>query len=131
MFTARSILFLAATSTATQCSAALPTMATTNTPTKNWDRPIFSEASLIEPTRISDITPTATADRRQVDGGPLDGPLVLLLLLAVAERVEHVPVRLQREVQPGGVAHQQHERHAERQVLEVRPEVHLVGADGR
>ena len=63
MFTARSILSLAATSTATQCSAALPTMATTNTPTKNCDSPIFSDASVIEPTRISDITPTATAAR--------------------------------------------------------------------
>ena len=30
------------------------------TPTKNGDRPIDSEASVIEPTRISDITPTAT-----------------------------------------------------------------------
>ena len=29
-------------------------------PTKNGDRPIDSDASLIEPTRISDITPTAT-----------------------------------------------------------------------
>jgi hypothetical protein len=38
----------------------LPTIATTITPTKNGDRPIDSEASLIEPTRISDITPTAT-----------------------------------------------------------------------
>ena len=54
MFTARSILSFAATSTATQCSAALPTIATTNTPTKNSDRPISSDASLIEPTRISD-----------------------------------------------------------------------------
>ena len=42
MFTARSILSFAATSTATQCSAALPTIATTNTPTKNSDRPISS-----------------------------------------------------------------------------------------
>ena len=63
MFTARSILSLAATSTATQCSAALPTIATTNTPTKNSDSPMSSEASLIEPTRISLITPTATAAR--------------------------------------------------------------------
>ena len=62
MLTARSILSLAATSTATQCSAALPTIATMNTPTKNSDRPMSSEASEIEPTRISDITPTATAD---------------------------------------------------------------------
>ena len=29
-------------------------------PTKNGDRPIDSEASVIEPTRISDMTPTAT-----------------------------------------------------------------------
>jgi hypothetical protein len=29
-------------------------------PTKNGERPIDSDASLIEPTRISDITPTAT-----------------------------------------------------------------------
>ena len=35
MFTARSILSFMATSTATQCSAALPTMATTMTPMKN------------------------------------------------------------------------------------------------
>jgi hypothetical protein len=45
---------------ATQCSAALPTIATTITPTKNGDRPIDSDASLIEPTRISDIRPTPT-----------------------------------------------------------------------
>ena len=38
----------------------MPTIATTMMPTKNGDRPIDSEASLIEPTRISDITPTAT-----------------------------------------------------------------------
>ena len=45
------------------------------TPTKNGDRPIASEASLIEPTRISDITPTATpaiaseATARRTDHG--------------------------------------------------------------
>ena len=61
MFTARSILSLAAASTATQCSAALPTIATTNTPTKNSDRPISLEASETEPTRTSDMTPTSTA----------------------------------------------------------------------
>ena len=60
MLTARSILSLRATSTATQCSAALPTIATTITPMKNSERPIASEASEIEPTRISDMTPTAT-----------------------------------------------------------------------
>ena len=62
MFTARSILSLAATSTATQCSAALPTIATMKTPTKNSDRPMSSEASLMDPTRTSLITPTATAE---------------------------------------------------------------------
>ena len=60
MLTARSILFLTATSTATQCSAALPTIATTITPMKNSERPIDSDASEIEPTRISDIAPTAS-----------------------------------------------------------------------
>ncbi len=61
MFTDRSILSLAATSTATQCSAALPTIATTNTPTKNSDSPMSWLASSIEPTRISLIRPTSTA----------------------------------------------------------------------
>ena len=56
----RSILSLRATSTATQCSAALPTMATTMAPMKNSDRPSDSEAALTEWTRMSDITPTAT-----------------------------------------------------------------------
>ena len=60
MLTARSILSLRATSTATQCSAALPTIATTITPMKNSESPTDSEASEIEPTRISDISPTAT-----------------------------------------------------------------------
>ena len=61
MLTARSILSLAATSTATQCSAALPTIATTNTPTKNSDSPMSCEASEIEPTSTSLIRPTSTA----------------------------------------------------------------------
>ena len=60
MLTARSILSLRATRTATQCSAALPTIATTTTPMKNSERPTDSEASVIEPTSTSDITPTRT-----------------------------------------------------------------------
>ena len=60
MLTARSILPLTATRTATQCSAALPTIATTITPMKNSDSPIECEASVIEPTRTSDMTPTST-----------------------------------------------------------------------
>src|SRR5215475_9175873 len=54
-----SILSLEAKYTATQCSAALPTIATTITPTKKGDSPIVSDASVIEWTRISDIQPTA------------------------------------------------------------------------
>ena len=73
----RSILFRSAKYTATQCSAALPTIATTITPTKNGESPIDSDASVIDPTRISDITPTATPAmasmmtlRRTVHGSP-------------------------------------------------------------
>ncbi len=60
MLTARSILSFMATATATQCSAALPTIATTMTPMKNSESPSEWEAAVSEPTRISDITPTAT-----------------------------------------------------------------------
>ena len=60
MFTARSILSFIATSTATQCSAALPTIATTIAPMKNSESPIECEASVIEPTRTSDMMPTRT-----------------------------------------------------------------------
>ena len=81
MFTARSILFLAATSTATQCSAALPTVATTMMPMKNSLRPMDSDASEIEPTRISDISPTslpatnsAMTARRTLTARPRAGP---------------------------------------------------------
>ncbi len=67
MLTARSILSLYATSTATQCSAALPTIAITITPMKNSLRPTDSDASLIDPTSISDITPTATPAIASID----------------------------------------------------------------
>ncbi len=60
MLTERSILSLRATSTATQCSAALPTIATTIAPMKNSDRPSDSEAAPIDPTSTSDIRPTKT-----------------------------------------------------------------------
>ena len=60
MLIARSILFFAATYTATQCSAALPTTATMIAPMKNWLTPADSAVSAIEPTRISDISPTAS-----------------------------------------------------------------------
>src|SRR4051794_10060133 len=84
MLTERSILSLRATRTATQCSAALPTIATTITPMKNSERPTDFEASAIDPTRTSDITPTSTpatartiTDRRtdqpQVSSSPYSG----------------------------------------------------------
>ena len=74
MFTARSILSLAATSTATQCSAALPTIATTNTPTKNWDRPMSSEAVLDR--ADEDLAHQADGDRRDSASGTSDRRIV-------------------------------------------------------
>src|SRR6478735_9102775 len=54
-----SILSRDAKYTATQCSAALPTIATTITPTKKGESRMASDASVMECTRISDIQPTA------------------------------------------------------------------------
>jgi hypothetical protein len=59
MLTEMAILSRAAKYTDTQCSAALPTTATTITPTKNGDSPMVSDATVMEWTRISDIQPTA------------------------------------------------------------------------
>ncbi len=85
MLTERSILSLTATRTATQCSAALPTIATTITPMKNSLRPIDSEASVIEPTRISDITPTAMpATASAMTEVRIDQPQVSSCVLVVA-----------------------------------------------
>ena len=58
MFTARSILFFIATSTAVECSAALPITATTITPTKILLMPIEWTAPSMELTRISLIQAT-------------------------------------------------------------------------
>ena len=122
MFTARSILSLRATSTATQCSAALPTIATTIAPMKNSLSPTDSAASWIEPTRISLITPTATpaiasiaTDRRTVHGSCPSLRLVL--------GVEEVAVRLHREDEAGGVDRDHQHRDPQRQVLDLRGEV--------
>ena len=93
MLTARSILFLAATSTATQCSAALPTIATTITPTKNSLSPIVSDASEIEPTRISDISADREAGAGQRDDRRPHRPrLAVDVLLLLGRRVEQIPV---------------------------------------
>ena len=83
MLTARSILSLRATSTATQCSAALPTIATTIAPTKNSVRPIDSAASEIEPTRISDITPTAMPAIASAADRSAHAPRLAVLVLVV------------------------------------------------
>src|SRR5437660_11019359 len=62
MLTARSILSFIATETATQCSAALPTIATTMTPMKNSDRPRVCDAAEVEQTRTYYKTPVETTD---------------------------------------------------------------------
>ena len=59
MVTARSILFFMATKIAVECSAALPMVATTMTPTKTLFMPRESAAALTEPTRNSLMTATA------------------------------------------------------------------------
>ena len=93
--------------------------------------PIASEASEIEPTRISDMTPTATPanasmmTERLTVHGFLD--VVLLAVLGLKRSL----VRPQREEQAGDVGDQQDDRHGERHVLEVGAEVHRLLADPR
>ena len=67
--TARSIWFLTATSTAVECSAALPMMATTMTPTKTLFMPSALPASSTEPTSISLIhaTPAVATSSTMID----------------------------------------------------------------
>src|SRR6516164_2802646 len=83
MFTARSILSLDAATTATKCSAALPTIATTNAPTKNCDKPISRAACSIESTRMllmsatSAAATTSTAIDRPTDQTLVDPPCAL------------------------------------------------------
>src|SRR5258708_27421200 len=61
MLIERSILSFIAATTATQCSAALPTIATTNMPMKNCEMPSSLEACSTEPTSVSLATATSTA----------------------------------------------------------------------
>ena len=111
MLTARSILSFIATSTATQCSAALPTIATMITPMKNSLSPMLSAASEIEPTRISDITPTAmpatasASTERRTDHGswPSSGS-------SSETGLNSSRWVLQREEQPRDVGGDQHAR---------------------
>ena len=130
MLTERSILSLCATSTATQCSAALPTIATTIAPMKNSDRPSDSEAAPIDPTRTSDITPTTTpatasiATERRTDQ-PHDPLLVIRGSWAGSRWV------LQREVQPDHVDDDQDGGDQAGEELDRRAELDPLGADGR
>jgi hypothetical protein len=58
---ANSILSLAASCTATRCSARLPIVGTMTTPTKNAESPNDSMNVSIESTRISDSTASSAA----------------------------------------------------------------------
>ena len=51
--------------TAELCSAALPMIGTTISPTNTSDSPMCRIASSVEPTRISDSQPTVPADSRR------------------------------------------------------------------
>ena len=87
--------------------------------TKNGDRPMPSEASSIEPTRISDMKPTATpAPRQQPDAAP-HAPRVLRRVSSPACGLKTSWWVLQREPQPGEVGQQQHDRDRERHVLDL------------
>ena len=63
------------------------------------ERPIDSDASLIEPTRISDITPTATPAIASVMTERRTGHAVVDVVALPVLGVEEVLVRLQREEQ--------------------------------
>ena len=79
-----------------------------------------SEASSIEPTRISDITPTATPAPASRRDALLDAPRVRSGVLVLGVGVEDVAVRLQREPQAREVGEQQHDRDRERHLLDAR-----------
>ena len=99
-------------------------------PTKNGDSPIDSDASLIEPTRISDITPTATPASASISTALRTRPRLALVLLGRVGRVEEVAVGPEREHQPGEVGDQQHDRHGDREVLDVAAEVDFAFSSG-
>ena len=81
--------------------------------------PIVSEASEIEPTRISDMTPTATPASASAPTALPDRPrLAVLASAAVGAGVEEAAVRPQREDQAGHVGEDQDDRHRERQLLD-------------
>ena len=113
-----SILSRAAKYTATQCSAALPTIATMISETKNGDSPIPSDAASIEPTRISDITPTATPAPASIS----TLRLTLHASSGVSSSLSGLNTSwcvLSENHRPGEVREQQHDRDRGRHVRDV------------
>src|SRR5438270_1414 len=96
MASAVSILFLAASCTALKCSAMLPTMGTTISPTKNCDRPMACVASSTVDTIASASHAGAQPGRRVTDGRAGDRPF--------DERQQPLAQRQPRDDQLGGVA---------------------------
>ena len=110
MLTDRSILSFMAKNTATQCSAALPTIATTMMATKNGDSPIDSDASVDRADEDLRHHADRDAGDREHGHGLAHRPRLALLVLGVVLGVEEVAVGLEREEQPRDVGDQQHAR---------------------
>ena len=117
MPTARSIWFFIATSTAVECSAALPTMATTTTPMKIWFIPSTWLACSTAPTRISLIT--GHEERRDDQDGRrrAAAPVFLLVVEVVVVGIEQALVGDQAEHQMGQVGEHQDHRDADAQLM--------------
>ena len=119
MLTARSILFFCATSTATQCSAALPTIATTITPMKNSLRPSCEAASEIESDEDLGHHADRDAGDRQRDDRLAHRPRLTVGRNPRRVGVEEVAVGLQREAQAGHVGRRSARRHGQRELLDA------------
>ena len=127
MLTARSILSLRATNTATQCSATLPTIATTIAPMKNSLRPIDSAA--VADRADQDLAHHADqhARDRERDHAPADVQPHVVLVLVLG--VEEVAVGPQREDEAGDVGEHQDDRDARLRCLDRRAEVTASAPD--
>src|SRR5205809_4299105 len=107
MPTLRSILFFIAMSMAVECSAALPTIATTITPTKTSVRPTESRTFSIVPTRNSESSATkAVAMSRMVMTLPRDHCLSLSSTCSSALRKRCLWVR-ERETEHAEIGKEQ------------------------
>ena len=132
---ARSILPFMATRTAVECSAALPTMATTTTPMNTLPMPM-RVARLAHRVHQELADPAHEARGHHQDGDALphrpDLAVVLVVEPVAALAREQVLVALQLEEQAGGVGQQQHPRDVEAQGLDVPGVLVLgdVGVDG-